>query len=107
MKVVHLFDEYEQYKQYGDNAVLLVSDYHIGYYDGSGDSLELGEDGKVRHRCLSHCSCYGPGEACVEQSWDNVAEFILAQDSIHGFSGKQQLVDAFINEVYQLGWKRD
>lgn len=57
MKEIHLQDT-PYYCQVAD-ADLVVSEYEIGDYCGSGEALVY-RKGLVEYWNLSHCSCYGP-----------------------------------------------
>lgn len=74
MKVVHLktpashynndtdaLDEYDLAKAKEQGADLVIYWYSSGGYEGSGNAL-VRKGGLWTHCCLSHCSCYGPGE---------------------------------------------
>ena len=62
----------------------LIHDYEIGCYDGSGQAVALGKDGRVWVKDLGHCSCYGPMD-----SWETgcsiitVEELLREKDDVH------------------------
>lgn len=81
------------------NAVWIVYHYEGGMYDGSGEAVALGLDGKLRIIGLGHCSCYGPfDEGISAGDIVEVEEFLKENDSVHGYVS----YDSLENKVREL-----
>lgn len=60
----------------------LVTDYEEGYYDGNGEAIAFGKDGKLYFSNLGHCSCYGPLDEFPNGGSLSVEEFIEQGSSV-------------------------
>ena len=66
MRIFVLNDELDSYELDNVNVELawLVYHYTYGSYEGYGEAIGLGTDGKLYFQNLGHCSCFGA-------FWDN------------------------------------
>lgn len=68
-----------------DQFEWFVYDYQNGGYDGSGEAVALGKDGKLHCKNLGHCSCYGPMDG-----WPYSTEVVAVEDF---FKTKDNVLD--------------
>lgn len=97
MKTYHLNDEPYDFRTNYDNYHFMVTDYTDGYYDGDGESIAYGKDGKLYFSNLGHCSCYGPLEDFPNGGSLSVEEFIE-----QGSSVLDETTDALRSKVLDL-----
>lgn len=91
MVLVELHDECSDSYGFPSDALVVVTEYEQGDYEGSGEALVLCADGSVKEYNLGHCSCYGPWENGCDCSWDNFADW---QESVMG-AASLDLIEAF------------
>jgi len=64
--------------------VWLVYWYEEGSYEGNGEAVALGKDGKLYGYDLGHCSCYGPFDDYGSNREDvALADLLEVKDNIH------------------------
>ena len=100
MIVIHLNDStYGAWNIDDPKLLLVVTNYEIGDYCGSGDAL-LYRDGMIEYYNLGHCSCYGP--------FENGPEFVIGldnfrdQNEVASCYWDAKLGDAFLKELELL-----
>jgi hypothetical protein len=82
-------------------AVLCVTDYETGSYDGWGNALTLMADGSVKEWNLSHCSCYEPFDKSTEQ-WPSVEAFRRDLENVTATEVSAKLTSRFLTEADKL-----
>lgn len=81
--VDELSEEYDLKNLVGDGSGYrwLVYWYESGYYDGGGEAIAFGEDGKLHYANLGHCSCYGPGDGGFSDTFA-VMDILKEEDEV-------------------------
>lgn len=55
----------------------IVYDYEECHYDGHGEAVALGKDGKLYFHDMGHCSCFGPFDEFPNGGSMSVEDFLL------------------------------
>lgn len=83
----------------GTDFIWLVYWYQDGGYEGSGEAVKLGMDGKLYVANLGHCSCYSPCEDGFKGKGFTIDQFKESLDSVHGLIEYKEIRDKIMELI--------